>query len=144
MSRENVEIFRRTVEVMNTRDVSEALTAPDFRIENVVTAVADKTYYGAAGTLEWLDDMSDAFGEGARYEVEEIIAHDEDFVVGRVVFVGSGARSNAPLRLRWVTSTGFARERSPGLSDTRAVTKPSKPWGWRSRAPELLPNRVVG
>jgi ketosteroid isomerase-like protein len=107
MSHENVEIFRRTVEAINARDVSEALMAPDFRIENVVTAVTDKTYYGAAGTLEWLNDMSDAFGEGARYEVEEIIADGEDFVVGRVVFVGSGARSGAPLRLSWVSTYWF-------------------------------------
>jgi hypothetical protein len=56
----NVEIFRRTVEAINDGDVSEAPMARDFRIENVVT---DKTYYGAAGTLDWPNDMSDALTE---------------------------------------------------------------------------------
>jgi hypothetical protein len=53
--------------------------------------VTDKTYYGPAGCLEWLDDMSEAFSEGARYEIEAIIADSDDFVVSRIAFVRSGA-----------------------------------------------------
>ena len=41
-------------------------------------------------------------GEGARYEIEEILADGEGFVVARVRLVGHGARSGAPVALRWV------------------------------------------
>jgi ketosteroid isomerase-like protein len=51
--------------------------------------------------------MSDAFAEGARHEVEAIVAHGDDFVVGRMAFLGTGARSGAPLRLRWIAVTWF-------------------------------------
>jgi ketosteroid isomerase-like protein len=112
-----VELFRRLAEVANVPEDTNVpedaesllapLLAPEYRIEAVVTAVTDKTYYGAVGCVEWLNDMSDAFAEGARYEVEAIVAHGDDFVVGRVAFVGTGARSGAPLRLRWLTVTWF-------------------------------------
>ena len=74
MSQENVDLVRRMTEVANITpaDASlfEPLLAPDYRIENTVTAVTDRTYYGAAGCVEWLNDMSDAFAAGARYEIE--------------------------------------------------------------------------
>ena len=114
MSQENVELFRRltaVAEVANVPEEAESLLtpllAPEYRVEAVVTAVTDKTYYGTAGCVEWFNDLSDAFAEGVRYEVEAIIAHGDDFVVGRVAFVGTGARSGAPLRLRWITVTWF-------------------------------------
>ena len=107
MSQENVDLVRRMTEVANITpaDASlfEPLLAPDYRIENTVTAVTDRTYYGAAGCVEWLNDMSDAFAAGARYEIETILAEGDDFVVTRMAFVGKGARSGAPLRLRWIT-----------------------------------------
>lgn len=103
MSQENVELFLRGAEAINARDVPGALLAPDFRIENIITAVSDKTYHGAAGVREWLSDTFDAFAEGARYEVEEIIDDGDDFVVARVALLGNGARSGAPLHLRYVT-----------------------------------------
>jgi ketosteroid isomerase-like protein len=111
VSQENVEIFRAMTDAVNVPDPSEAtiasLIAPDFSIENVVTAVTDKTYHGAAGCVEWWRDLSDTFAAGARYEVEAIIAEADDLVVGRVAIAGTAARSGAPLRLRWVTVTWF-------------------------------------
>jgi hypothetical protein len=44
--------------------------------------------------VEWFNDMSEAFAEGARYELEKIIAERDDFVVGRMAFVGTGAWAN--------------------------------------------------
>jgi ketosteroid isomerase-like protein len=111
MSQENVELVRRMTEAANDPHASESLfaplLAPGYRIENIVTAVTDKTYYGAAGCLQWFRDMSEAFAEGARYEIEAIIADTDEFVVSRMAFVGRGARSGAPLRLRWITATWF-------------------------------------
>jgi SnoaL-like protein len=130
MSRENVQLVRRMTEVANAPHTSESLfaplLAPRYRIENTVTAVTDKTYYGAAGCVQWLDDMSEAFSEGARYEIEAIIADAEDFVVSRMAFVGSGARSGAPLRLRWITATWFENgkaTRSAGYANRHEALK---------------------
>ena len=112
-----MELFRRLAEVANVPEDTNVpedaesllapLLAPEYRIEAVVTAVTDKTYYGAAGCVEWFNDLSDAFAEGARPEVEAIIADGDDFVVGRMAFFGAGARSGAPLRLRWIAVMWF-------------------------------------
>jgi ketosteroid isomerase-like protein len=111
VSEENVEIFRRMTEAAHVPEPNEAtiapFIAPDYRIENVVTAVSDKTYHGAAGCLEWWRDLSDTFAAGARYELEAIIAETDDLVVGRMAIAGSGARSGARLRLRWINVTWF-------------------------------------
>jgi ketosteroid isomerase-like protein len=92
---------------VDAREVPEALLGPNFRLENVVTAVTDRTYHGVAGVREWMRETFDGFEEGARYEVEKILADGDDFVVGRVAIVGSGARSGAPLQLRWTNVFWF-------------------------------------
>jgi hypothetical protein len=43
MSQANVEIYRRISAAFDAREVPEALLAPAFRMENIVTAVSDKT-----------------------------------------------------------------------------------------------------
>jgi hypothetical protein len=110
VSQENVEIYRRIVEAFNTSDgVPDALLAPDFRIENIVTAVTDKTYYGVAGCAEWLNDLTEAYGEEPRFEIEKIVAERDDFVIARVALAGTGARSGADLRLRWIGAAWFKK-----------------------------------
>jgi len=111
MSQENIDIHERGIAAINAREPSdelfEELCAPGFRMENASTAVSDKTYYGAEGLREWMSDFFDAFQDGARYETEEILEDGEDFVVARMRLVGHGARSGAPLVLRWVNVTWF-------------------------------------
>jgi ketosteroid isomerase-like protein len=111
MSKENVEIAKRGVTALNMRQIpdelGEELLAPDYRIENVSTAVTDRTYYGISGVREWLADFFEALDETAIYETEEILADGEDFVVARVRIVGHGARSGAPVQLRWVSVSWF-------------------------------------
>jgi len=110
MPQGNAELFRRLMESANLPDPEPelaALLAPDHVVENATTAVTDKTYYGVAGCVEWKDDMRDGFAEGARCVVEEIYAETDDAVVGRTAWLGTGARSGAPLELRWVTVTWF-------------------------------------
>jgi hypothetical protein len=102
------------------------LVAPEFRGENIVTAVTDKTYCGVAGCLEWFNDMSDAFAEGARLEIEAIIADTDDFAVARLAFVGTGARSGALLRLRWISVFWFhdgKATRSAGYANRHEALK---------------------
>jgi ketosteroid isomerase-like protein len=111
MSQENVEIAKRGVTALNMRvipdELGEELLAPDYRIENVSTAVTDRTYYGINGVREWLADFFEALDETATYETEEILADGEDFVVARVRIVGHGAHSGAPIELRWVSVSWF-------------------------------------
>ena len=100
MSRENVEVALRCVEAINARGVPEELLAPDFRIENVPTAVTDKTYYGSEGFQQWINDFFDVLDEDARHDAEPIEAGD-DHVVGKLRIVGRGSGSSAPVDLRW-------------------------------------------
>jgi hypothetical protein len=110
VSRENVELMQRITEAASAPDPGPRLApllAPGYYIENIVTAITDKTYYGVDGCLEWWDHMVEAFAPGPRYELEEIIAQNDDLVVARMAFIGAGAQSAAPLELRWISTTWF-------------------------------------
>jgi ketosteroid isomerase-like protein len=111
MSRENVDLYERGVAAMNARgftdELAEELLTPGFRMENTTTAVTDKTYVGAEGVREWIKDMFEAFDDESRYETEEIVADGENFVVARNRIVGHGARSGAPVTLRWASVVWF-------------------------------------
>jgi hypothetical protein len=112
MSQENVELFLRIIDAANlpTDEIAGVLApllVPGLRMDNATTAVTDRTYYGVEGCLEWRADLAEGFAPGVRFEVEEILADAEDFVVGRQVLVGTGASSGAPLHLRWVTVMWF-------------------------------------
>ncbi len=99
MSRENVEVALRYMAAVNAREVPEDLLAPDFRIENVVTAVTDGTYHGAGGLRQWISDFFDVMEEDARYEAT-VVEAGEEFVIGDIRIVGRAAASGAPLHLR--------------------------------------------
>lgn len=107
ISQRNIDIHSRAVAAINARMVPEELLAPHFRMENRVTAVAAETYNGASGMREWMSDLFENFRRGARYEVEEIIADGEDYVVATVRLVGHSVRSGRPLELRWATVAWF-------------------------------------
>jgi ketosteroid isomerase-like protein len=106
VSERNLELVRRSVAAMNSRDLSdetfESLCTSDFMLTNASTAVTDKTYRGAPGVREWIDDFAEAFAAGAQYELGEILAASDELVVARLRWSGQGARSAAPLVLRWV------------------------------------------
>ena len=111
MSQENVDLWMQAADAINARqipdEVAERLFAPGFRMENLATALTERTYHGAAGVREWIRDTFEVVDESARYEVEEILADREDFLVARVRIVGHGARSGIPVAMRWVTVIWF-------------------------------------
>jgi ketosteroid isomerase-like protein len=107
MSRENVALAYRYGAAANARKVPQGLLAPDFVMVNAETAVTDKTYEGAAGVIEWTGDMFEAFASGARFEIERVVAEGDDFVVSVCRIGGTGARSGAPLLLRWAAVFWF-------------------------------------
>ena len=101
MSQENVELARRFEAALDAREVPEDVMAPGFSIVNASTAVTERTYHEAPGVIEWMKDMFEAFDAQARFELEQIVADGDDFVVAVCRMAGSGATSGAPLVLRW-------------------------------------------
>jgi ketosteroid isomerase-like protein len=99
MSQENTELALRYTAAINAREVPDDLLAPDFRIETVDTAVTHGTYHGADGLRRWISDFFDVLGDDGRY-LARPIASGDDYVVGEIEIVGSGAVSGAPLNLR--------------------------------------------
>jgi ketosteroid isomerase-like protein len=111
MSQENVDLLMQATRAIDAREIphelAERLLAPGFRMENLSTALTEKTYVGAEGVREWIRDTFEAVDVNARYEIEEILGDDEDFVIARVRIVGQGARSGVPVTLRWVSVCWF-------------------------------------
>src|SRR3954467_131911 len=101
MSQENVQLVYRYGAALNAREIPEGLLAPDFVMVNATTAVTDKTYHGAADVVEWKNEIFEAFGAGARFEIKRVVADEDDFVVATVRLSGSGAGSGAPPDLCW-------------------------------------------
>jgi ketosteroid isomerase-like protein len=101
MSAPNVELAYRYAAALNARNVPDGLLTPDFVMVNAATAVTDKSYDGAPGVIEWTRDMFDAFDSSARFDIERVVADGDDFVVTVNRIGGAGARSGAPLVLRW-------------------------------------------
>jgi ketosteroid isomerase-like protein len=106
MSQENINLLYRLADALNGREVPEFI-APDYRLENVITAVTDKTYIGPDGWREWMRELLGAFADGARFQIDEIIADGDDYVVVISSLVGRGTASDAPLRLSWVSAVWF-------------------------------------
>jgi ketosteroid isomerase-like protein len=111
VTQENIDVGLRLIAAINTREISDELAqeliAPDYLIENVSTAVSDNAFRGAAGLRQWMSDTFEAVDDDARYEVEEILADGEDYLVTRVCIVGRGARSGVPVALRWFGVSWF-------------------------------------
>jgi ketosteroid isomerase-like protein len=101
VSEKNVELAHRYGAALNAREVPDGLLTPDFVMVNAETAVTDKTYAGASGVIQWTEDIFEAFDTAARFEIEQVVADSDDFVVTLNRVVGVGARSGAPLLFRW-------------------------------------------
>ncbi len=121
MSQRNIDLHRWGAEAANGREVPADLLAPGFYMENRVTAVTDNTYRGADGWREWMSDLFDVFADGARYEIEEIIAAGDDFVAAMLCVAGRGARSGLPITFRWAGVTWFRGDKA-----VRAVGYPTR------------------
>ncbi|HTQ67246.1 MAG TPA: nuclear transport factor 2 family protein [Solirubrobacteraceae bacterium] len=111
MSRENLEIYKRSLAAINAREfpdeLAEELLAVGFHAENASTAVTDKAYFGREGVREWIRDMFEGLNDDAQLEIEEVLVESDDFVLAQLRIVGHGARSGAPVTLRWVDVTWF-------------------------------------
>src|ERR1019366_2531493 len=53
----NIDVHARAVAAVVAREVPAEILAPDFRMEDPVTAVSDYTYHGGDGWREWMRDL---------------------------------------------------------------------------------------
>jgi ketosteroid isomerase-like protein len=106
MSRDNVEAVRRLVDGVNADAIPRDLLAADFELSNATTAVTDAHYTGYEGGLEWRRELFDVV-DGARLELDEVLAAGDDYVVATTRLVGRGAVSGAPVDMRWASVFRF-------------------------------------
>lgn len=123
MSERNVEIVRRLAEAIDTGDLPREILTEDFELRNVTTAVTDATYHGYEGALKWREDFFDVV-EDAHYEIDEILAENDDYVVIANHLTGRGSSSDAPVDLRWASVFWFREgkiARVAGFNSRRAA-----------------------
>jgi hypothetical protein len=104
MSRENVELVYRYGDALNAREVPDGLLAPGFVMVNADTAVTDGTFHGTDGVIQWTRDILDLVEEESPFFIEEIVAHQHDFVVATVGIEGIAERSRMPIAFRWAAA----------------------------------------
>ncbi len=109
MSQEAIDAQVRCLNLVNRGELSDevlhSLFTPDLKLQNPATGVTDGSYEGPAAVREWIGDFIEAFGQGARVEIDKIIVDGDDFVMTRQRCIGEGIRSGAPLELRWMNVT---------------------------------------
>ena len=106
-SERNIELHGKVVAAVNAREVPSDLLAPGFSMAHHTSAATDHTYRGPQGWRDWMHDLLEEFSDDARYEVEELVAADEDFVVANLRVAGRGVHSGDPLEFRWAEVTWF-------------------------------------
>jgi ketosteroid isomerase-like protein len=123
VSEEHVEIVRRLAESIDTGDVPREIVTEDFELKNATTAVTDATYHGYEGALQWRQDFFDVVDD-AHYEIDEVLAARDDYVVITNHLAGRGSLSGAPVDLRWVSVFWFREgkiARCAGFNSRRAA-----------------------
>ena len=123
MSEANLELVRRLAEAVNSGEVPQDILTEDFELTNATTAVTDATYHGYEGALKWRQDFFDVV-EDAHYEIDEILAENDDYVVIANHLTGRGSSSGAPVDLRWASVFWFREgkiARVAGFNSRRAA-----------------------
>jgi ketosteroid isomerase-like protein len=107
-SEPNIQLHARVVAAMKAGEVPSEILARGFYMRNCASSVSDYTYRGESGWREWMEDLFEEFAGKPRYELEQIVATGEDYVVAEYCIRGRSARSGMPLAFRWAGVTWFA------------------------------------
>ncbi|HTQ68126.1 MAG TPA: nuclear transport factor 2 family protein [Solirubrobacteraceae bacterium] len=105
----NIQLHARAVAAMKAGEVPSEILAPGFYMRNCASSVSDYTYRGESGWRDWMEDLFEEFTGKPRYELEQIVATGDDYVVAEYCIRGRSARSGKPLAFRWAGVTWFAR-----------------------------------
>jgi ketosteroid isomerase-like protein len=122
MSRENVELHRRSAEAFNAREVESyiALCDPQIELHSTVTVPGGAVYHGHDGVRTWHRDLEDGWGDELRIEPKAYFDLG-DHTISFHVLHGRGRQSGADVAMpaahvcRWrdglmVYFKGYARE----------------------------------
>jgi ketosteroid isomerase-like protein len=95
MSRENVELHRRAIAAVNTRDIEAfvALCAPEAEFQSVFAAVGGAIYRKPEGMRRWFRDVEDTWADGLRIEPHAYFDLGERTLLSHVLH-GRGRRSS--------------------------------------------------
>jgi ketosteroid isomerase-like protein len=107
-SEPNIQLHARVVAAMKAGDVPSEILARGFYMRNCASSVSDYTYRGESGWRDWMEDLFEEFTGMPRYELEQIVATGEDYVIAEYCIRGRSARSGKPLAFRWAGVTWFA------------------------------------
>jgi ketosteroid isomerase-like protein len=104
MSQENVELIRRSFELVSRGDLAELLKllGPDFELHENVLAPDAAVYRGPEGFGKWLEASMEAFTD-FQFGPERFIEAG-DWVLAPVHASGKGKGSGAPFSARYVTA----------------------------------------
>jgi len=108
MSEPNIQLHAQVVAAMKAGDVPSEILARGFYMRNCASSISDYTYRGESGWRDWMKDLFEEFIGKPRYELEQIVATGEDYVVAEYCIRGRSARSGKPLAFRWTGITWFA------------------------------------
>ena len=99
MSRENLEIVRRTMEATNRRDLEamDDLISENFEFHSTFAASEGRMFRGHRGIREYFETLEEAFDD-LHLEAEDIVDAGDDRVVLLVWVSGRGKGSEIPVR----------------------------------------------
>jgi ketosteroid isomerase-like protein len=101
VSEHNVELLRRVAEAFNRHDI-EALIAycdPSIEFHSVLAGqVTGTVYYGHAGLRSWHRDLTEAWGDEIRLELEAYLDRGDHTLIATVVH-GRGQYSGAEVAM---------------------------------------------
>ena len=107
MSQENVELVRRSYDLVSRGDLAglTGIIGPEFELHENVLVPDAAVYHGPEGLKKWLEASFEAFAD-FRFEPERFIERG-DWVLVPVHAYGRGKASGAPFEARYVTAFRF-------------------------------------
>ena len=127
-SEPNIQLHARVVAAMKAGDVPSEILARGFYMRNCASSISDYTYRGESGWRDWVEDLFEEFTGKPRYELEQIVATGEDYVIAEYCIRGRSARSGKPLAFRWTGVTWFANGFLTRAAGYASNARPSRRW----------------
>jgi ketosteroid isomerase-like protein len=111
VSEDNVAILRRGFATFGKTGSPDPSTLdPELEIINFESFPVTRPYHGLEGLSQWLADMSEPFDD-FKFELAEVLAHDDEHVVTAVRASGTSRTGGPPFELEWGAVYSFRRGR---------------------------------
>jgi ketosteroid isomerase-like protein len=108
---DNVAILRRGFASFGETGSPDPTTLdPELEIINFESFPVTRPYHGLEGLMQWLADISEPF-DAFKFELVEVLAHDDEHVVTAVRASGTSRTGGPPFELEWGAIYSFRRGR---------------------------------